>query len=315
MTLGIGRDNFYGPSIDMRWIILLLMGIALAVFMLSGCSRKVSIPPGTIVFLGDSITAGYGLEPDQAYPTLIEIKGMTMLNLGVSGSKTEDGLQRLKDFFNAGGNPQLVVIALGANDILQGVAPDMMEANLEYAVLECKSHGVPVMLCGIRIPGKFGTDGIFEKVADDGHVPLLRDLMQGEQTQEALLQEDHMHPTAAGQKIIAQKMQAALLKSFSSLARGAKISGKKLRLLRACPLFSRWFRSGMARGCSHWHNSTGSDCCSWGTLGRFFPCRRAIGSGFCGTRRSAPLLRLMALSVKNRAPSIMPSSPKWPMAG
>src|SRR5476651_1739739 len=97
-----------------RWIILLLIGAALVVFMLRGCSRKVSIPSGTIVFLGDSITAGYGLDLGEAYPALIEIQGMTMLNLGVSGSKTVDGLQRLKDYFNGGGNPRLVVIALGA---------------------------------------------------------------------------------------------------------------------------------------------------------------------------------------------------------
>jgi lysophospholipase L1-like esterase len=155
------------------------------------------------------------LEPGQAYPSLIEISGMTMLNLGVSGSKTADGLQRLKDYFNSGGSPRLMVIALGANDILQGVDPSTTEADLGSAIQECKSHGVPVMLCGIRIPFKFGTDAIFEKVAADGHVPLLPDLMQGEETQEDLLQEDHMHPTAAGQKIIAEKMQAALLKSFS----------------------------------------------------------------------------------------------------
>jgi acyl-CoA thioesterase-1 len=199
----------------MRWIILPLIGVALVAFLLWGCSRKVPIPSGTIVFLGDSITAGYGLGPEQAYPALIEIKGMTMLNLGVSGSRTDDGLQRLKDYLNAGGNPRLVVIALGANDILQGVAPDVMEANLESAVLECRNHGVPVMLCGIRIPWKFGTDDIFKKVADENHLPLLQDLMQGEQNQVNLLQDDGMHPNAAGQQIIARKMQAALLKSFS----------------------------------------------------------------------------------------------------
>jgi acyl-CoA thioesterase-1 len=198
--------------------ILLFVGVAiLAVFalVLKGCSRKVSVPGGTIAFLGDSITAGYGLDPEEAYPALIEIKGMTMLNLGVSGSKTADGLQRLKDYFKDGGNPRLVVIALGANDILQGVDPGAMEANLSAAVQECKSRGVPVLLCGIRIPGKFWTDDTFRNVADNGHVPLLPDLMQGEETQEDLLQDDHMHPNAAGQKIIAEKMQAALLKSFS----------------------------------------------------------------------------------------------------
>jgi acyl-CoA thioesterase I len=196
-------------------IVLLIMVAALTVFMLKDRSRKISISSGTIVFLGDSITAGYGLEPDQAYPALIKIRGMTMLNLGVSGSRTDDGLQRLKNYFINGGHPRLVVIALGANDLLQGVAPSEIEANLTDAILECRSYGVPVMLCGIWIPGKIGTVGIFEKVADEGHVPLLPDLMQGEQIREDLLGNDGIHPNAAGQMMIAQKMKAALLQSFS----------------------------------------------------------------------------------------------------
>jgi acyl-CoA thioesterase I len=199
---------------NLRWIAILLVGAGLLLFLLKGCSRKTPIPSGDIVFLGDSITAGYGLDPTQAYPALIRIPGMTVVNLGVSGSKTEEGLQRLKDYFASGGNPRLVVIALGANDILQAVPSAVTEANLKAAIQECKNHAVPVLLCGIRIPGKFGTDGMYDKVAGDLHVPLLRDLMQGEQTQENYLQDDG-HPNAAGQKLIAEKMQAALLKSFS----------------------------------------------------------------------------------------------------
>jgi acyl-CoA thioesterase-1 len=198
----------------MRRIKFLLIG-ALALLTLTGCGRKTPIPDGTIVFLGDSITAGYGLDPEEAYPSLIAIKGMTMLNLGVSGSKTGDGVQRLTDYFNSGGDPRLVVIALGANDILQGVDSGVIEANLESAIGVCKSHRVPVMLCGIRIPFKFGPEDIFKKVAKESQVPLVPDFMQGEETQDDLLQDDHMHPTREGQKIIAEKMQAALLKSFS----------------------------------------------------------------------------------------------------
>jgi len=198
-----------------RWIVAFIVVAVLVIFLLHGCSRKVSIPSGTIVFLGDSITAGYGLDPKQAYPALIEIKGMTMVNLGISGSETADGLQRLKTYFDSGGNPQLVVIALGANDILHGVDPSATEANLAAMVQMCKSHNVPAMLCGIHIPFKFGSDAIFENVAREGHVPLLPDLMQGEETEPDFLQEDGMHPNAEGQKIIARKMQTALLQFFS----------------------------------------------------------------------------------------------------
>jgi acyl-CoA thioesterase-1 len=214
VPLIVHKEGAFVPNKIMRWIIRLLVALVLAVFLMRGCSRKVSIPSGTIVFLGDSITAGYGLDPAQAYPSLIEIRGMTMLNLGVSGSQSDDGLQRLKDYFSSGGNPRLVVIALGANDILHGVSPGDTEANLDAAIQECKRRDIPVLLCGIRIPGKFGTDSIFQNVAGKNHVPLLPDLLQGEQNQEDLLQDDG-HPNAAGQVIIAQKMQAALLQSFS----------------------------------------------------------------------------------------------------
>lgn len=98
----------------------------------------------------------------------------------------------------------------------------MTTANLSSAIQECKSRGIPVMLCGVRIPLKFGTDTIFDQAASEAHVPFLLDLMQGVQTQDALLQEDHVHPNTAGQKVIAQKMQAALLASFSFASPGQK---------------------------------------------------------------------------------------------
>jgi acyl-CoA thioesterase-1 len=195
----------------MRRTIFLLIGVIL----LAACARKTAIPAGTIVFLGDSITAGFGLDPGQAYPSLIAIPGMTTLNLGVSGSTTADGLQRLKDYFSGGGNPRLVIIALGANDILHGVPGDQTEANLNDAIAECRAHGVPVMLCGVKIPFKFDTASVFQDVADKNHVPLVPDILMGEAFHADLMQEDHMHPTADGQKLIADKVQGSLLHSFS----------------------------------------------------------------------------------------------------
>src|ERR1700743_572957 len=97
--------------------------------LLAGCTHRAKIASGDIVFLGDSITAGYGLDPGQAYPSLISIPGMTMVNLGVSGATSADGLQQLRDYFNGGATPKLVVIALGANDILHGAGADETEAN------------------------------------------------------------------------------------------------------------------------------------------------------------------------------------------
>ena len=190
------------------------MSLLLCTIVLTACTHRVAVPSGDIAFLGDSITAGYGLDPGQAYPALISIPGMTMVNLGVSGSQSGDGLQRLRDYFAGGAHPSLVVIALGANDILHGVPAETTEANLTSAVGECQGRKIPVLLCGMRIPGHYDTDVIFTSVAGAGHVPLLPDLMQGEQTHLDLLQDDG-HPNAAGQKIIAYGVQAALLAHFT----------------------------------------------------------------------------------------------------
>ena len=192
-----------------------LLLVFIACVALTGCSRRTTVASGTIAFLGDSITAGYGLDPGQAYPSLVAIKGMTILNLGVSGSTTSDGLGRLKTYFDSGGDAHLMVIALGANDILHGADLASTEANLHSLIQTCKEHHVPVLLCGINIPFKFAAEGLFERVANAEHVPLLPDLMQGEETQQRYLQEDSMHPNVEGQKIIAAKMQEALLKNFS----------------------------------------------------------------------------------------------------
>jgi len=191
---------------------LLLLASAL---LLAGCTHRTKIASGDIVFIGDSITAGYGLDPGQAYPSLITIPGMNMVNLGVSGSTSADGLQRLRDYFSGGATPRLVVIALGANDILHSVPADQTEANLNAAVAECQSHGVAVLLCGVKIPLNFDTDATFEHVASKNRVPLVPDLLMGEAFHSDLMQEDHMHPTVDGQKFIAGKLQAELLDHFS----------------------------------------------------------------------------------------------------
>ena len=203
-----------GLPFRMRAIALILGAVSL--LALTACTHRTPVHGRLIVFLGDSITAGYGLDPGQAYPNLIQIPGMPTVNLGVSGATSEDGRKQLNDFLaSTQEQPALVVIALGANDILHGDSPDATEANLNALVAVCSSRGIPVLLCGVKIPFKFDTASIFEHVASKNHIPLEPAVLMGEAFQPDLLQEDHMHPTADGQKIIAGKMQAALLKHFT----------------------------------------------------------------------------------------------------
>jgi acyl-CoA thioesterase-1 len=199
----------------MRLVIAVVLGAILLLVGFKIWTHKTPVHGGSIVFLGDSITAGYGLDPGQGYPDLIRIPGMTTQNFGVAGNTSADGLQRLRDFFADGATPRLVVIALGANDILHGVPADATEANLNDILAECKKRSIPVLLCGVKIPYKFGTDAIFENVAHKNHVALVPDILTGAAFHDDLMQDDHMHPTAAGQKIIAEKMRAALLDHFA----------------------------------------------------------------------------------------------------
>ncbi len=191
------------------------IALLLCAILLTGCTHRTRVAGGEIAFLGDSLTAGFGLDSTQAYPALITIPGMTTKNLGVSGDTSADGLQRLRDYFASGATPRIVVIALGANDILRNESAEQTESSLNAAVAECQGHGAAVLLCGVKIPFKFDTASIFEHVAAKNHVPLVPDIMMGEAFQPDLLQEDRMHPTADGQKIIAGKLQAALLEHFS----------------------------------------------------------------------------------------------------
>lgn len=194
---------------------LVVMAVLLLVVALEYWPHKTPVAAGEIAFMGDSITAGYGLAPGEAYPAFISIPGMRVQNLGVSGSTSANGLKRLRDYFAGGAHPTLVVIALGANDILQGIPTELTEANLNDSIHECQRHGAAVMLCGVKIPFKFDISEIYAHVAAKNRVPLVPDILMGEAFETDLMQDDHMHPTADGQKVIAGRMQAALLRNFT----------------------------------------------------------------------------------------------------
>ena len=189
---------------------LLLLAFCLA---LTACARKPQLSSGDVLFLGDSITAGYGLDKAQAFPSLIEITGMTMINLGVSGSQSDTAVPRLNDYLAANQPPQLVVLELGANDFLHGVPHETTAQNLTAAVRLCQSRHIPILVLGLHIPGQINTTATFRRVANDTGAALLPDIFDGMDNDDSLYQDDG-HPSAKGQQRIAEKVQAALLKNF-----------------------------------------------------------------------------------------------------
>ena len=179
----------------------------------------------SVVFLGDSITAGYGLAAEQAYPALVgpQLPGWTVVNAGVSGDTSAGGLRRLDWVLK--GRPRVVVIALGANDGLRGLPVEQLEANLRAMVAKVRAAGATPLLIGMRMPKNLGPayiaafDPLYPRLAAELGVPLLPFLLDGVALDPALNQSDMIHPNAKGQQVIAGKV-AAWLKPLLPAAGG-----------------------------------------------------------------------------------------------
>ena len=166
-----------------------------------------------IAFLGDSLTAGWHLDEEQAYPALIAGEltrrgvAVRVLNAGVSGDTSAGGRRRLAWVLKQ--KPDMVVIALGANDGLRGLELGPMESNLREILREVKSSGARPLLVGMKIPPNLGPDyarrfeGIYAALAKEHDVPLVPFLLEGVAGRAELTFPDGIHPTAEGHKRMA----------------------------------------------------------------------------------------------------------------
>jgi acyl-CoA thioesterase I len=168
-----------------------------------------------VAFLGDSLTSGYRLREDEAYPALVRQalrdkgKAIRVVNAGKSGDTARQGLARLGTVLRL--KPAVVVVALGANDALRGLPLDAAEAALDRAVRDSQASGARVLLVGVR-PGGLAADSgraleaLYARIAAARHVPLVPDLLRGVAGQQALLFPDGLHPNAAGQQQLARNV-------------------------------------------------------------------------------------------------------------
>jgi acyl-CoA thioesterase-1 len=173
-----------------------------------------------VVFLGDSLTAGLGLPADQAYPSLLERElaadgfAVRVLNAGVSGDTTADGVRRLRWLLVQ--HPAVVVVGLGGNDALRGQPVAEIERNLRQIVSEARQAGARVLLLGMQIPPNYGPDytgafaAIYPRIASELYVPLVPFLLAGVGGIADLNQADGIHPTAAGQVKVAANVKPYL---------------------------------------------------------------------------------------------------------
>lgn len=185
------------------------------------CLWSFALPAQTILVIGDSLTEGYGLEPDEAFPAqlekLLKENGKTsfkVVNGGISGSTTASGVQRVKWFAKL--KPKLLVLTLGANDGLRGLAIKDSKKNLELTILKAREMGMKVLLAKMMMPLNYGKtyrkdfEGMYDQLARELKVPLLPFLLEGVGGNPKLNLPDGMHPNAEGQKIIAKNLLKAL---------------------------------------------------------------------------------------------------------
>ena len=178
-------------------------------------------PPIQIAFLGDSLTAGYGLLQNEAYPAIVaaelETDGYTsvdFVNAGLSGDTSAGGLTRLEWVLEP--TVKILVVALGANDALRGLPPSNTRSNLAKILETAKSKGVQVLLVGMEAPPNMGEDyrnafrAIYPDLAAEHNVPLVPFLLDGIAGVPSLNQEDGIHPTAEGQRMMATMVYARL---------------------------------------------------------------------------------------------------------
>jgi acyl-CoA thioesterase-1 len=181
-------------------------------------------PTPVITMLGDSITAGYGLPAAAALPARLQAAlarvgvSATVRGAGVSGDTSADGLARID--FSVQADTSLCVVALGGNDLLQGVDPKATRANLEKIVRRLKARRIRVVLAGLTAPRSIGAgyardfDAIFPALAKAEGVALYPDLLAGVARAPALNQRDGIHPNAAGVEIIATRLAPLVARSL-----------------------------------------------------------------------------------------------------
>jgi len=175
----------------------------------------------SIVVLGDSISAGYGIEVDQGWVALLQKKLLAsksnyiINNASISGDTSAGGLARIDQILTAH-KPAIVLLQLGANDGLRGLLPVQMKNNLAEIVRRAQKAGAKVLLLGMKIPPNYGKRyvdlfyNVYPQLAKELAIPLVPFLLEDVALNKDLMQADGLHPNAKAQPILADKIEPYL---------------------------------------------------------------------------------------------------------
>lgn len=184
----------------------------------AAATQRTTLPK--IVAFGDSLTAGFGVPPQDAYPAQLQRRldalgyRYHIVNAGVSGDTTAGGVRRVSWILN--GNPYMVILELGGNDGLRGLNIEQTRANLETIIVRLKQAGAVTVLAGMKLPPNYGADytarfeSMYRELATRHRLPLIPFLLEGVGGDRRLNQADGIHPTGEGYRIVTDNVLRTL---------------------------------------------------------------------------------------------------------
>jgi len=208
------KDNnpsFWLPKI-FKWCGFIFSGAFF--FVLAFAPLVEGDSPPVILAFGDSLTAGYGVQEQESYPSRLQVilqgKGYPhrVINAGVSGDTTAGGVRRIRWLLKH--KPVIVILALGANDGLRGLSISEMDSNLKRIIEICRQHKAKVLLAGMKIPPNFGEEyshqfeEVYSRLAREFKIPFLPFLLKGVAAHREYTQADGIHPLGSGYKVVAK---------------------------------------------------------------------------------------------------------------
>ena len=187
--------------------------IVFALLGLPGSATANAASQPTVLVFGDSLSAGYGIDVDQSWPALLQSRLASqgyehrVINASISGETTEGGETRIGAALERF-QPQLVILELGGNDGLRGFPPEVMKDNLTSIIQATQASGATVVILGIRIPTNYGArytqafESVYRELSEQLDVLWIEFFMDGIALNEALMQDDGIHPNEEAQSIL-----------------------------------------------------------------------------------------------------------------
>ena len=196
----------------------MLKFISAGFFLLFSCAAQAA---GTILVVGDSLSAGYGLGPNQSWPSLLEKRlreqrlDYSVVNASISGDTTSGGRSRIGAALDQA-RPAVVIVALGGNDGLRGLPVNLMRDNLEAMLGDARARKARIVLAGMKLPPNYGID--YTRAFEQSYVDLARRhkaalvpfLLEGVAERRELFLPDNIHPVAEAQPIILENVWKVL---------------------------------------------------------------------------------------------------------